>query len=339
MAHPGDQTVGLRISGAAGPNPTGWGPSGGTCIMLTDPTHTQQAVLEFGQGAFYNSTIENLGLTSNRNYGTNTTPYGLLFAEQEYSFVKVEMVSVSNVGTAFAINAGTTGGGNGEDINIDNCLASYVNCFYYNNFGQALNHSITKSTTTINNGGVAIKVGPKGVGMGLDVTSLSVSFAAGPLRNTLIECNHIPGYLNETGGRVEMCDTLIHYIGGGPTAIGHITIRGMDFDGCGYDQINYNAFGLVDDTINGSPGQFTNTIEQCRFNGSYGPTYPALKLTTLVGDHSENYFDRDTFTGYSNKLTDLKTDLNNLGAVVTHCRSAIGSTGATYFTTPDMSYP
>lgn len=338
MLHPGDQLIGFRMSGVAAPNLTGYGPIGGVSLLLSDATHTQKAVLEIGQGALYDSSIENLALVSSTSYGTDVTPYGLLFGEQEFSHVKVDMVSVNNVGTAFAIKPGTTGGGNGESINIDNCHAAGVNCFYENDFGQALCHSIARCAFTINNGGTAVKIGPHGAGMGLDVTSLCGTFGAGPLRNTLIECNHIPSALNWTGGRVEFCDTIIHYIGGGPSAIGHITIRGMDFDACGLNALTYPGFGLVDDTLNGANGQqFTNTIEQCRFNGSYGSPFPALKLTTLAGDHSENFFDRDTFTGYSNKLTDLTADLSHLGAVVTHCRSAIGATGGSLFT--DISYP
>ena len=332
--------MGFRLSGMSGPNNdnTTYLNSGVTISLVTSDT-TQLAVLEVGAGAIYDINIENLGLDTSVNGQPNSIPiqYGLLFGGQQFSHAIVRNVSVNAVGTAFGID-GTTGG-NGESVNIDDCLAWSVNCFYYNNCGQALCHSITKSAATINNGGSAIKVGVSGTGMGLDITSLSVSFVSGPLRNTLIECNALPGSLNETGGRVELCDTIIRYAGGSPAVIGHITLRGMDFDGCGINGTKYPAFGLMDDTLNGhNAQQYTNTIEQCRFNGSYGAPFPALSLTTfsVSGDYSKNYFDRDTFTGYSNNLTDLTTDLGHLGAKVRDCRSATGAAGAFFH---DISYP
>ena len=347
--------LGFRISGIAGPNCDGATVYQGVSIVLTTTDTTQPAVLEVGEGGFYDMAFESIGLTSTcPNCGTK---YGLLFAGQNYSHAKIDMVTVGNVDTAYAITPipGVTPGGNGEGVNIDNCRTYNVNCFYYNNSpsGQALCHSISRCEWGVNNGGSAIRFGANSPGLGLDVTSFSGTFGDGPLRNTLIECDGPPTTVNLTGGRIEQCNTLIAYSGGSNQVIGHIVIRGMDFDAVNVCHTKTTPaawitkpFPLIDDTLNGklsqTPMQYSNVIDDCRFNGNYGAPFPKVALVGIPGDNSRTYFDRCTFTGFSNFLTDpgdakLQAALKNLSAKVRDCRYNLGQTGSVPFT--DISYP
>ena len=184
------------------------------------------------------------------------------------------------------------------------------------------------------------------------------TFLNGPLRNTLIECDSCPSNVNMTGGRIEECNTLISYRGGTYNSIGRVVIRGVDFDATNVYNTTANqvttyytkAFPLIDDTLNGvypntSYEQFMNTIEQCRFNGNSSAPFPALSLVGYSGDNSRTYFDRCTFGGFSNLLTDpaphidpvLDASLAALNVKVTQCRANTGQAGSAPFT--DISYP
>jgi len=172
-------------------------------------------------------------------------------------------------------------------------------------------------------------------GLGIDITSFSGTFQAGPLRNTLIECDGFPAYVNYTGGRVEICDTVIWYAGGSTICRGCVTVRGMDFGGFGWGGATY---GLIDDTLGGGGAQqYTNTLEECRFTGD---SATALSIAhSSLWDASKNYFDRCTFMDFTNNLTDAsnQADLKRIGAVVRDCRSATDLQGNLMFT--NMSFP
>ena len=325
------QVIGFRMSGIAGPNPYA-GQTNGVGLIMDANSTTQPAVLEIGQGAFYDTTIESIGLSSLvPNYGT---PYGLLFAEQEYSHVKVEMVTVSNVGTDFANIQGTSGGGNGEDVNIDNCSGGGM-CFYSNSCGQALYHRIHDCQAGGPNGATAIKIGSGNLGFDLDVTGFSYTFGTGPLRNTFIENDGVSGTVNVKGGRLEWCDTLLTYSGGSYNQTGHVEIRGIDLN------FGPGKFPILDATLNGrlvqSNGQYTNTISNCTFGGVGGP----LSLAPVGGDFSKTFFEKCSFGGFSNKLTDLANvsgvnQLQQMGIAIRDCRAAPPTNNAPM---SNMSYP
>jgi len=350
LAHYNDQVIGFHISGIAGPNP--YGGANGVGIIMDANSTTQPAVLEIGQGAFYDMTIANLGLGSNvPNYGTQ---YGLLFAEQEYSHVKVDMVTVSNVGTCFANVQGTSGGGNGEDVNIEDCSGG-GKCFYSNNFGQSFYHRILNCQAGGPNGATAIKIGNGNGGFDLDIIGFSYTFGTGPLCNTFIENDGISGHINVKNGRIEMCDTVLTYNGGSLYQQGGVEIRGIEFDTMNMYVLNSQwvakNFPLVDDTIHGTiiqnAEQYTNVFSFCSFGGGYGPVYPALSLTAINGDYTQNFFEKCKFGGFSNKLNDStgttsviwssgtthapasnQAALTALNGVVRDCRASIGSNPA-----------
>ena len=329
LPHFNDQSFGFRMTGIAGPDA---GSGHGVCISLDSGSTTQPAVLEVGQGAFVDLTIENLGLASNvSNYGTQ---YGLLFGEQEFSHVNVHMVTVTNVGTDFAIVAGTTGGGNGEALTLDNCSGG-GRCFYSNNCGQALYHRIFNCQGGSPNGGTAFKIGSGNLGFGLDVQSFSYTFDTGPLCNTFVENDGVSGHVNITGGRLEWCNTVLCYGGGSTNEAGFVTIKGMDIYGF------TNNFPLLDGTMHGNRiqnnAQWTNKFTDCTFSCDTGG---ALSLAAVTGDYSRNYFQECVFSNFSNKLNDTsgtssvywssgtthapvsnQAALTTMGGIITSCRA------------------
>ena len=321
LAHPGDQYFGFSISGVSGPNRSSSVPNGGTAILMDAGSTTQPAVLEMGQGQFVDTIITNMALDSSvPNCGTK---YGLYFAEQEFTKVDVHMVTVYNAGIAFATVAGTTGGGNGESVDISECNAAVVNCFYSNNDGQALFHHITNCDCGINNGGTAIKIGSGNQGFDMDVNGLSGTFTTGTLRNTFLENDGVSGCVNIKGGRIEWCDTLLSYTGN-VSFIGSVAMRGIDFSGTNA-YVSNNAWVLKSfpfiDASTASQAQNNNIIEDCHFYASSGSPHPALSLASGISDLSRTYFDRCIFVSYSNKLTDL-SNMTATGVIPRNCRTA-----------------
>ena len=351
LAHPSDQLTGFRISGINGPQANGQ--TNGVSLVLDSQSATQPAVLEIGQGAFYQTIIENIGLKSAvPNFGTK---YGLLFAEQEFSNCSVRNTNVQNVGTAFAIVAGTTGGGNGEDVTLDHCDGGGNKGYYFNNCGQALYHHIINCQAGGNNGATAIEVGSGNLGFDLDITGFSYTFGTGPLQNTFVQNDGVSGCVNIKGGRLEWCDTLLTYSGGSTNLTGSVEMRGIDVSAMNLyvsnNQWVAKTFPLVDDTLLGTriqnTGQYTNTFSNCLISGSSGPVYPALSLTSVTGDYCKNYFEKCVFRGFSNKLTDTSgtpsvfwtsgsssTPVSNqaaltaIGGIIRDCRTTTGPTYA-----------
>ena len=313
------QVSGFRIAGLAGPNPYGMGQ--GVCIFLDANSTTQPAVLEVGQGAFYNMTIENLGLTS--NVPNFTTPYGLYFAEQEFSHVKVHMVDVENVGTDYAVVAGVTKGGNGEALTLENCCGG-GKCFYFNNCGQAYYHRILNCQGGALNGGVFLKIGNPNGAHDLDVSSISCTFGTGPLRNTFLEVAGVSGTINVKGGRVESCDTILSYWNGGPGGgSGIVTVEGLDFDQMQglFPILDASHYGIPN--VPGDP-QYTNKILRCKIGCA---SAKPLTVAPMAGeDLSRNYFDQCVFCGgWTTRITDISNQpaLNAMQVRVRDCRTGI----------------
>jgi len=316
------QTVGynegFRMTGIAGPN---WAPGqpGGISIVL-DAVTTQPAVLEVGQGGFYDMSVENLALVSNP--GSVQASYGLLFAWQQFSHAYIHNVAVQGADTSFAVVQGTTSGANGEALELNNCDGGGGRCFYFNNCGQAFYHRIINCQGGAVNGGVFLRIGNSNGGHDLDVSSISCTFASGPLRNTFLEVNGVSGTVNVKGGRVESCDTILSYSGGSPGFGGIVTVEGIDFDGCpGHfpilDASHYGLLSFVGDA------QYTNTILRCKI-GAYGGK-PLTLEPTGSEDLSRSYFEKCVFTGWSNKITAASNQpaLNAMQVRVRDCRSDI----------------
>ena len=333
LAHPSDQLTGFRISGINGPQANGQ--TNGVSLVLDSQSTTQPAVLEIGQGAFYQTIIENIGLKSAvPNFGTK---YGLLFAEQEFSNCSVRNTNVQNVGIAFALVAGTTGGGNGEDVTLDHCDGGGNLGFYYNNSysGQAYYHHIINCQAGGSNGATAIEIGGNGLGFDLDVTGLSFTWGTGPKRNTFLKNDGVTGIISVKGGRLEWCDTLLTYSGGSWNQTGHVDIKGVD--------VNFGPgnFPFLDGTLNGtiiqSGEQYTNVISNCHIGGVGGP----LSLAPVNGEYSQTFFEYCSFHGFSNKLTDLTNvggvnQLQQMGINIIHCRTETPTNNAPM---SNISYP
>lgn len=306
----GSVVCGFMMAGQSGPNRNGAVSAGGVAIALNGSASTQPAVLAVGSGAFRDMSIENIAFGS--AVGGCGTPYGVAFANTGFSHATLFNDAAFNVGTAFAVLQDTDGEANGEGVELDECTCCYCNCFFLNNSGQAYTPHVVDSGGTINNGGVCFRVGNGNLGNDLDVFGTGFSMTPGPLRNTYFENDGISGTVNIEGGRVEHCDTVLHYGGGSLGDQGVITMRGIQFTA-------YTGnFPLVDGTLNGfSNAQYTDTFQSCKFEGVDG-AWPALKIGAQNGDLSNNYFDRCVFLGFSNGVSNLST--GKMGIVLNQCR-------------------
>ncbi len=314
---------GFHLYGQAGANANGSLNNGGVTLKLAAGASVPTALLEVGQGTFRDMSIENIGLISNSTVEPYTTQYGLLFGETEFSGAFIHNVTASYVDTAFGVIVGTTGGANGEFVNLLDCGGDYVNCFYANSNGQAYQHRITNCQASIENGGTYIKIGNALQGHSLDVISCSCSFTAGSKRNTFLENDGVSGDINVTGGRVEHCDTALYYGGGGTSStnseVALITIRGVHFT-------SYSgSYPLIDNTLNSmGNAQWTNTFDNCRFDGPPGNppvNPPMLSVGLQTGDRSKNYFEKCVFWQFGNQLQYAPhfSGTNGIGGVIRDC--------------------
>jgi hypothetical protein len=250
--------TGFTMIGMVGPNRSTDTATGGVTISLDGNSTNQLAVLQFGHAAFRDITVERIGFNS--RVSNSATPYGISFADTYFTHAKFDNVSVGWVNSAFSI--ASSGGANGEMVDINNCTGNYVRNFYKNTCGQAYLHHIINSNANILNGGTAFRVGNGNLGHSLDVFGFSSSFAPGPLVNTFFENDGVSGNINIIGGRQENIDTVLSFIGGSYNLQGMILMEGLQFTNLiNKAPVIFGSVGL---------GNFTNSFIGCQFNAPNG---------------------------------------------------------------------
>ena len=311
----GVTVAGFHLYGQSGPNRNGDVSLGGVAIKLTASGGRNSAVLEVGHGTFRDLIIENVGLIG--GVVNNGIPYGMLFYGNGFSHATINNVAVTRVQTAFAeVSDRTTNEANGEFVDLNECSGNYCNNFYVNSFGQAYAHHLVNCCASLYPGGTFIEIGSGSLANSLDAFGVSCSFIysspGGP--DTFIKNDGVNGNINIWGGRVEHVDTVLAYVGGSFNEMGQVNIQGVHFTSLSGDYPFINA------RLGNSSAQWTNTLENCRFDGRpASENKPSLSLAAVDGDLSQSYFDKCVFTGFANKLTSL--NLSSMGIVVTNCRS------------------
>ena len=278
---------GFILRGMTGPNRNVKNSGNGVGIMLDDPSHINRSILRIGHAPFREITIENIGFGCTTP--DNKTPYGIEFDGSRFSHTMLRNLLVAQVDTAFSITPVSAPEGNGEQVDIYDSIAEYVNCFYENHNGQAYNHHIVNCNTTIKNGGTAFKIGTGNLGFSLDVFGFTSSFGSGPAQNTFLRNDGVSGILNFYGGRQEDIDTVLAYNGGSRDQTGIVQFNGMTFTDM------KPTFPIIDATPkNFGNAQYTNSFLACQFiyrRKADGRAWMAAQQ----GDLSENIFDKCVF--------------------------------------------
>jgi hypothetical protein len=111
---------------------------------------------------------------------------------------------------------------------------------------------------------------------------------------------------------VESVDTVLAYMQGSLQEVGQVNIHGVHFT-------NYTGvYPFINGDLYAGSGQWTNTIDNCRFDGEAG-AWPKLSILAGSNDHSLTFVDKCVFWGFSNLVTSL--NLTSMGITVSNCRA------------------
>ena len=265
----------------------------GTRILYDGPPAT--AILSFGKNADRHILLEGFQVECAQ---PNLTEFGILFSDTTFSEHYLRRVSVLHARTGFGVLRGS--GANGEFLSFENCIAAYVERFFFQDplAGQAFEPVFVNCHANLTyDAPVAVfELGGSQGGFGLTVINQSCSFVG---EDPGFALRHVSAYLKLAGtsdnitvigGRAEGLSTmLLQTDAAGSTAsvtFGGVTMSGMS---------TCNERPVINSARVRSANGVTFSAEKCTFQLDIASGRGDFAMTMGTYDGSSYLFDRCNF--------------------------------------------